>query len=63
MGNWLDEYYILMFGEDNSIDTYAKAAVLKFEHMPKHLYKYRTFCDSHKSALKRGVLYFSLTGS
>ena len=50
MGNWLDEYYILMFGEDNSIDTYAKAAVLKFEHMPKHLYKYRTFCDSHKSA-------------
>ena len=63
MDRWLIEYIYWLFYNDGSIESLAKAAVLKFEHMPDYLYKYRTFCDKHLEALRQGVLYFTATNS
>ena len=50
-----------MFGKGYSIESMAKAAVMKFNHIPRRLYKYRSFSGNHIDALKQGVLYFTAT--
>ena len=57
MEEWLEEYQQLMFHSGNTIEAMAKASVMKFEHMPDRLYKYRMFCPNHIKALNEGVLY------
>ena len=59
---WIQKYFRLMFLSGKSIEEFAKAAVLKYENMPGHIYKYRTFCENHINALKNGELYFTSTG-
>lgn len=63
MERWLIEYIYWLFYNNGSIESLAKAAILKFEHMPDHIYKYRSFCENHLKALKQGVLYFTATDS
>lgn len=61
MDSWLRKYIYLMFCIGNTEVTLAEAAILKYTHIPKRLYKYRTFCQNHVTALERGVLYFTAT--
>ena len=39
---WIEEYNELLFKTINSKESTIKAAKLKFENMPKLVYKYRT---------------------
>ncbi len=54
---WQTEYLKWLFGADNSIEANRQAAIIKFDYMPDHLYKYRTFSPNHLEALEKGVLY------
>ena len=58
---WQEEYRELLFGANHTEESIAKAIELKYNHMPKHLYKYRCFTDNHLSALKAGRLYATST--
>ena len=56
---WIEEYNELLFKTINSKESTIKAAKLKFENMPKLVYKYRTASDNHLEALRHNILYAS----
>lgn len=57
MEYWWNEYEALMFGKDRTIETMEKAALLKFQHMPNRLYKYRQMEERYIDSFKKGVLF------
>ncbi len=59
METWHSEYLDLMFGKDRTSETMNKAALLKFQHMPETVFKYRRFSKNSMSALKEDCLFSS----
>ena len=59
METWHSEYLDLMFGKDRTSETMNKAALLKFQHMPETVFKYRSFSKNSMSALKEDCLFSS----
>ena len=59
LANWLRHFIKQLFHYDRRRLDIEGAFALKHHHLPKTLYKFRSFTKSHLDALQRGVLYRS----
>lgn len=59
MEEWQRQFVRSLFPYSGSRLNIEKAFLVKHPHIPRLLYKYREFKDSHIDALRRGVLYLS----
>lgn len=57
--SWLKEYEELMFGPVHTARTMARAAEIKYEHMPNILFKYRSCSPNTFEALENDFLFSS----
>lgn len=57
--SWLKEYEELMFGPVHTERTMARAAEIKYEHMPNILFKYRSCSPNTFEALENDFLFSS----
>ena len=57
--SWLIKYEDLMFGDHHSEESMAEAAVMKYDHMPELLFKYRSCTPETFEALDNDFLFSS----
>lgn len=56
---WIDEYIEIMTKEDITTDDIKKARLLKNEHVPKRLYKYRNVTGYSLDNIKNSTVWLS----
>lgn len=56
---WIDEYIEIMTKEDITTDDIKKARLLKNEHVPKRLYKYRNVTEYSLDNIKNSTVWLS----
>ena len=57
MGKWKKELVRYLFPYSAQNLQIERAFFLKNPHVPQRLYKYRSFCEEHKDALTRNILW------
>lgn len=57
--DWFEEYKKLVFSNTTSVEQIKKAISLKYEHIPKILYKYRSVNDNSIKNLLDDTIWLS----